>query len=43
MKKGIIFLILFLLFISPASADELISVKLEKCVDGDTAYFKINN
>ena len=43
MKKGIIFIILFLLFISPASADELISAKLEKCVDGDTAYFKINN
>lgn len=42
MKKYFIFLIIFLFPVCLVNADELIDVSLVKCVDGDTATFKVS-
>lgn len=45
MKKMYLFMIVFLLFIVPIPifASERIDVTLNKCVDGDTAWFNLEN
>ncbi len=43
MKKIAFIKILFLLFIINANASNLIDVKFERCIDGDTAAFKYKN
>ncbi|MEG1647548.1 MAG: thermonuclease family protein [Bacilli bacterium] len=43
MKKILIIIVLFILNINNVKANEKITVKLSKCVDGDTAYFSLNN
>ena len=43
MKKNIILLLIYFILIGKISASEQINVKLEKCVDGDTADFIIND
>ena len=43
MKKLFLFLLIFLFNINTIKANEKISVTLSKCVDGDTAYFMVDN
>ena len=46
MKKVIIIIVILLLFLIAyllVLTDDKIKVQLDKCVDGDTAWFKINN
>ena len=42
MKKIVLF-ISFFLFFQVCQAEEIITVSLRKCVDGDTAYFENKN
>jgi hypothetical protein len=42
MKKILFALFCFFIF-NNVNASEKIEVKLKKCVDGDTAYFRYNN
>lgn len=43
MKKIFIFIFIFLFNFNSVNANEKIEVSLSKCVDGDTAYFILNN
>ena len=43
MKKFLTILILFLININIVTANEKIEVTFNKCVDGDTAWFNLNN
>lgn len=43
MKKVVLIMVLFLLNTSDIKATEKLVVTLDKCVDGDTAYFNLNN
>lgn len=42
MKKVLFFIISFFILYSGVSADEKVNVLFSKCVDGDTAYFILN-
>ena len=43
MKKVVLILAMFFLVPSLVLADNIVEAKLEKCVDGDTAYFTVKN
>lgn len=43
MKKYILTIILFFIFLSNINASGKLEVTLNKCVDGDTAWFNLNN